>query len=89
MTRTFDAAECEAIVRRMWPHLDGVLSSTERERVTRHLEECGNCRSHFDFARSFLEAVHKTRAADNDADVTRLRQRVMAALAAEGFESEG
>lgn len=75
--------ECEDVVRRLWPHLDGILPDSDRERVTRHLEECRDCHSHFDFARAFLEAVRHARPPD-DALAT-IRQRVLAALAAEGF----
>jgi anti-sigma factor RsiW len=75
--------ECYEIVARLWPHLDGTLPEAERERVVRHLLDCTACKSHFDFAQAFLDAVHSARpaAADNDA----LRQRVLTALASEGF----
>lgn len=75
--------DCDAVVARLWPHLDGALPDSERERVAQHLRECTGCRSHFDFAQAFLDAVHSARptpAADDG-----LRQRVLTALAAEGF----
>jgi anti-sigma factor RsiW len=75
--------ECEAVVRRLWPHLDGMLPDSERARVTRHLEECNDCRSHFDFARAFLEAVNTTHPPEREYDA--LRDRVLAALGSEGF----
>ena len=76
-------SECDEIVARLWPHLDGVLPDSERERVVRHLASCTACKSHFDFAQAFLDAVHQARphATGNDA----LRRRVLAALASEGF----
>jgi anti-sigma factor (TIGR02949 family) len=75
--------ECDEIVERLWPHLDGALPDSERDRVVRHLEGCTACRSHYDYARAFLEAVHEARpdAKSNDA----LRRRVLAALKDEGF----
>ena len=76
-------AECEAVVRRLWPFLDGILPESDRERVVAHLERCDNCTSHFEFARSFLEAVREARPAD--AEYAQLRMRVLGALAAEGF----
>lgn len=86
MPKTLDNGDCEAIVRRLWPHLDGVLPDAEREAVVRHLEECGGCRSHFEFARSFLDAVHHARGPDAaNGDLGDLRARVVAALAREGF----
>ena len=77
------AFDCDAVVARLWPHLDGALPETERERVALHLRDCTECKSHFDFARAFLEAVHAARPAAVAND--RLRQRILAALAAEGF----
>lgn len=76
-------SECHEVVARLWPHLDGALPDTERERILRHLSECTACKSHFDFAQAFLDAVHAARpeASGNDA----LRRRVLAALASEGF----
>jgi anti-sigma factor (TIGR02949 family) len=78
-------SECEAIVRRLWPYIDGKLPDSDRERVTQHLEQCANCLSHFDFARAFLDAVHASRPAAPDDDA--LRARVLAALSAQGVSA--
>ncbi|HEV8449672.1 MAG TPA: zf-HC2 domain-containing protein [Gemmatimonadaceae bacterium] len=80
-------AECEFVVMRLWPYLDGVLSEEERERIVRHLEVCRDCHSHFDFANAFLDAVAAARPhlKVNDS----LRSRVMGALTAEGFRAAG
>jgi anti-sigma factor (TIGR02949 family) len=75
--------ECEAIVRRLWPFVDGKLPDSDRERVTRHLEQCADCLSHFDFARSFLDAVHAARPEAKDDEA--LRARVLAALSNQGL----
>ena len=83
MTQRSSVSECEAIVRQLWPHLDGALSEADRERVVRHLEACDACRSHFTFAREFLNAVHEARP--DEAEFSRLRQKVLAALSLEGF----
>lgn len=78
-------SECEHVVMRLWPYLDGALSEDERERVVRHLEVCHDCHSHFDFANAFLDAVAAARPhlTVNDS----LRTRVLGALSAEGFRS--
>jgi anti-sigma factor (TIGR02949 family) len=76
-------SECEAIVRRLWPYVDDKLPDSDRERVTRHLEECADCLSHFDFARAFLDAVHAARPPAREDEV--LRARVVAALNAQGL----
>jgi anti-sigma factor (TIGR02949 family) len=83
MTTPTNYDECDEVVRRLWPHLDGALPDTDRARITRHLEGCTDCRSHFDFARAFLEAVAAAQPERNDPG---LRTRVLAALSAEGFK---
>lgn len=74
--------ECTAIVRQLWPYLDGALPDTYQERVVAHLERCTACRSHFDFEREFLAAV---RSAGAGGDFEPLRARVLAALGDVGF----
>jgi anti-sigma factor (TIGR02949 family) len=76
-------SECEAIVRRLWPYVDDKLPDSDRERVTRHLEECADCLSHFDFARAFLDAVHAASPPAKEDDA--LRARVIAALTDQGL----
>lgn len=76
-------AECEAVVGRLWPYLDGALPEAERERVIAHLESCVNCRSHFEFERAFLEAVRA--AAPLVGEFGELHDRVLTALAGAGF----
>jgi anti-sigma factor (TIGR02949 family) len=76
-------SECEAIVRRLWPFVDGVLPDSDRDKVIRHLEQCADCLSHFDFARSFLDAVHAARPPDEDDEP--LRARVLSALTDQGM----
>ena len=76
-------SECEAVVRQLWPYLDGVISEPQRERIVRHLELCADCASHFEFAGAFLDAVAATAPRLDENDV--LRHRVVHALTAEGF----
>ena len=76
-------SECEAIVRRLWPYVDDKLPDSDRDRVTRHLEECADCLSHFDFARAFLDAVHAARSPATEDEA--LRARVIAALSDQGL----
>ncbi len=72
---------CDEVVRQLWPHLDGALPESERARIVAHLEACEGCRSHYDFAAAFLEAVRTSHAPDQFAS---LRSRVAAALRTEG-----
>ena len=83
--RTFSAEECQAIVRQMWPYLDDVLSTSDRDLVAQHVATCAKCQSHFVFARSFLDAVRM--AQGPAADFPALQHKVVAALRAEGFEA--
>ncbi len=80
-----DRAECEAVVRQLWPFIDGVVSETQREFIVDHLEQCEPCNSHFDFARAFLEAVHEARPHFHVGQG--LNERVMAALAGAGYRA--
>lgn len=81
MNSPVSRTECEEIVGRLWPHLDGALPESERARVIAHLEGCAGCRSHYDFATAFLEAVHT--ATTGQEEFTALRERVSRAVAAE------
>ena len=76
-------SECEAVVRQLWPYLDGIISEPQRERIVHHLERCTDCGSHFDFARAFLDAVAAAAPRLDRSDA--LRDRVVHALEAEGF----
>jgi anti-sigma factor (TIGR02949 family) len=86
MTRLddFDSTDCDQIVARLWPHLDGALPESARSRIVEHLRSCTECRSHFDFAQAFLEAVATARPARATPD-DKLRARVISALVGEGF----
>ena len=78
-----DRSICESVVRQLWPYLDGAVPDWERERIIAHLEECVACKSHFDFASAFLDAVS---AAGHDAPkLEALQLRVVGALSAVGF----
>lgn len=79
MNPVVSRTECEEIVGRLWPHLDGALAEAERTRVIDHLASCTGCRSHYDFARAFLEAVRG--AASDDAEFAGLRGRVQLTIA--------
>lgn len=75
---------CREIVRQLWPFLDGALPDEWQARVVEHLEACENCRSHYDFECAFLDAVHNSGAVVGDFEP--LRDRVLAALLAEGMK---
>jgi anti-sigma factor (TIGR02949 family) len=76
---------CRDIVRQLWPYLDGALTDDWQDRVTAHLEECENCRSHYDYERAFLDAVRASSAFEGDFET--LRGRVVAALEDAGMRA--
>ena len=78
-----DPFDCRGAVARLWDYLDGELGEADARAVDAHLAECERCPPHFAFERTFLAAVARARAVG--AGGGRLRERVIAALAAEGF----
>ena len=78
-------ADCEFVVMRLWPYLDGVLSEEERELIVQHIEVCRDCHSHYDFADAFLDALAAARP-QLKVDGA-LLTRVLTALRAEGFRA--
>ncbi len=71
--------DCEEVVQRLWPYLDGALPEGERTRVLAHLVGCTGCTSHYDFAQAFLDAV-RAAAPAVDAEFATLRTRVESSL---------
>jgi len=85
MTSRLSIDDCDSIVRRLWPYLDGKLPDSDMAIIAEHLRGCTACRSHFDFAQAFLHAVHELGPSDLQTDG--LREQVVAALTREGFRS--
>ena len=52
------AADCEDVVRLVWPFLDDELTLRDAARVRQHLRECASCRAFVRFERAFLRAMH-------------------------------
>jgi anti-sigma factor RsiW len=91
MPTTAEPFDCHAAVRRLWDYLDGELGEADARAVDAHLAECDKCPPHFRFERAFLRAVRSVRhhppaEGAGDGAGRRLRDRVVVALAAEGFE---
>jgi anti-sigma factor (TIGR02949 family) len=75
--------DCATAVRRLWDYLDGELDDARMAEVDAHLDACRRCPPHFAFARTFLDALAAGRR--EHAPPVALRDRVVAALVAEGF----
>jgi len=78
--------DCRTAVQQLWDYLDQELTPERMEAVRRHLEKCGNCLPHHDYARVFLAALSSARDAEARAPDA-LRRRVMDSLRAAGFSA--
>ena len=79
-----DVSDCLHAVRQLWDYLDGRLPDASREWVDDHLATCDGCASHFDFERTFLEALGRLRR--DDGQFAALSDRVKRAVAARAGE---
>jgi anti-sigma factor (TIGR02949 family) len=75
--------DCESVMRQLWDYLDEELTPERMEAVRAHLAVCKRCMPQANFERAFLEAVAAAQRAHGRTD--NLRERVVAALRAEGF----
>jgi len=80
--------DCETAVRRLWDFLDAELDAPRAEELEAHLAVCQLCPPHFEFARTFLDAVAVAGRPGGDPSDA-LRGRVLAALRAEGYTRGG
>ena len=70
--------DCESVVRALWDFLDAELDDATAAEIDRHLDACGNCRSHADFEQRLVDELAGLRRGNADPDA--LRERVRAAL---------
>ena len=70
--------DCSAAMQQLWDYLDGEVDQASWDAITTHLSSCTGCRSHVEFARSFLTNVAASPV--RGADVAALKTRVVAAL---------
>jgi anti-sigma factor (TIGR02949 family) len=80
---TRPALDCAGAKERLFDLLDGELDDEMVTRMQRHLKECDHCFDRSDFERRFLAAVQAVRAGGPTPGG--LRERVLAALRAEGW----
>jgi len=74
--------DCATAVRRLWDYLDGRLSTIAHGEVEAHLATCEKCPPHFDFAERMKSSLAGRAAPPiSDVDESRLRDRVLGALA--------
>jgi len=75
-----DPIDCATTVRRLWDYLDGRLPAMTHDEVHAHLTSCALCPPHFEFAHEMRDALAASAPPASDADQTRLRALVHAAL---------
>lgn len=82
-----DAAQldCRTAMAQLWDFLDQELTAEKMEAVRRHLDECGSCHPHAEFAEHFLSALGRCRCADPMPET--LRERVIGTLRSSGLMS--
>ena len=80
-----DSVDCRSAVQKLWDYLDEELTPERMDAVREHLERCGSCLPHHDYARAFLEALTTARPAT--CAPTALRQSVLEKLREAGFKS--
>lgn len=78
-----DAVDCTGAMERLFDLLDEELDEISVQRVQKHLGGCTHCFDRADFERRFLAAVAAVRAEGPMPGA--LRERVLAALRAEGW----
>jgi anti-sigma factor (TIGR02949 family) len=76
--------DCRSAVQQLWDYLDEELTPERMADVRRHLERCGSCLPHHDYARVFLAALAAAREGEARAPEA-LRRRVMDNLRAAGL----
>jgi anti-sigma factor (TIGR02949 family) len=86
MTDCKGEIDCRTAVQQLWDYLDHELTPERMDDVRRHLERCGSCLPHHDYARVFLAALSSAREGETRAPET-LRRRVMDSLRAAGLNT--
>lgn len=75
--------DCSTAIQELWDYLDGELNAERMQAIRRHLNKCGHCLGHAEFAEFFLEALRKTR--EDCPCPAEVRAHVMVTLRAAGY----
>lgn len=75
--------DCDAVIRELWDFLDGELTPDRERGIREHLTLCKRCFPQYDFERAFQAALLACRREHSRPEL--LKERVLAALASEGF----
>ncbi|HUF26507.1 MAG TPA: zf-HC2 domain-containing protein [Gemmatimonadaceae bacterium] len=83
MTERTPRVDCVSALKELWDFLDGELTPDRLEAIRQHIDICSSCFPHYDFEKTFLEAIAATRPGCSAPD--RLKARVEAALREAGY----
>ena len=75
--------DCLTALRELWDFLDGELTPERIEAIRGHIRICARCFPHYEFEKTFLEAIAATKPDCSAPD--RLKSRVAAALKDAGY----
>ncbi len=75
--------DCLDVVRQLWDFLDGELTDEKMDAIRAHLSACRDCYPHYDFERTFLDALAATRREQPAPNM--VRRKVLAKLRQAGF----
>jgi anti-sigma factor (TIGR02949 family) len=75
--------DCDTVMRQLWDHLDGELTTERALLLAAHFTACQRCHPQLAFEQAFLTVLASTRSSGSHTNT--LRQRVMAMLEAEGL----
>ena len=75
--------DCRGAMERLFELLDGELTPERERKVRSHITGCPGCFAHAGFEERFLKALRTARAGDCP---SALRERVLSALRADGWE---
>jgi anti-sigma factor (TIGR02949 family) len=78
--------DCAAALRSLWEYLDRRASVEQDRAIYEHLALCDGCRANFEFEERLVKSISALRA--QHSHPARLRERVLAALRAEGLDGE-
>lgn len=75
--------DCQQAMQQLWDYLDEELTEERMVAIRQHLTICQGCYPHYDFERTFLEAIASTRSLCRPP--AELRQRVLNCLEGAGW----
>lgn len=77
---------CDQVIAKLWEYLDEELAAGDAARIQAHLDACSHCYPHYDFERTYLLFVQRTK---EQSIPPGLRSRVFEMILEEDGRKEG